>query len=95
MRWASGRSPNNAAVLRLEIVDQEYLALHRITLTLSQATQLTTVLRNHGTQGTYTRGCDVLSGPLNGKIRIEQQKFESPASQNLLNGPTTTRTVLP
>lgn len=95
MRWASGRSPNQAAVLRLAIDDGDYNLLHRITLSLPQAVALTAALRKNGTEQTWTRNCDVLIGPLNGNTRIEQQKFESIGSQTLLNGANTTRTVLP
>jgi hypothetical protein len=95
MRWASGRSPNDAAVLRVDIADAPYLALDRVTLSRSRALRLTASLRRKGEEATYQRGCDVLVGPLNGHPRIEQQKFESMTSQNLLNGAHTTRTVLP
>jgi len=95
MRWASGRSPNNAAVLRIEIADPHYNLLNQITLSLPEAIRLTASLRKNGTEGTWTRGCDVLVGPLNGNIHIGQQKFESAASQTLLNGVNATRTVLP
>jgi hypothetical protein len=95
MRWASGRSPNNAAVLQVEIADPHYNLLDRIMLSLSQAIRLTVSLRTSGTEATWTRGCEVLVGPLNGNIRIEQQKSESAASQTLLNGADTTRTALP
>lgn len=95
MRWASGRSPNDAAVLQVEIVDARYRALHRIVLSLSQAQRLTATRRRNRDEGAYQRGCDVLVGPLNGNVRFEQQKFESIPSQELLNGTGTTRTMLP
>jgi hypothetical protein len=95
MRWASGRSPNDAAVLQIDIADADYLALDRVALTLKQALRLSARLRRNGEEGSYQRGCDVIVGPLNGNTRIEQEKFESRVSQDLLNGDTTTRTVLP
>jgi hypothetical protein len=95
MRWASGRSPTQAAVLQLQIDDIAYHALHRITLSRPQAVALTRRLRNQGRERTWTRNCDILIGPLNGNVRIEQQKFESPGSEALLNGANTTRMVLP
>jgi hypothetical protein len=94
MRWARGRSPNGC-VLNLQIDDDEFARLDRRILDLKQATRFIRKLRGSKTIATYTMGCHVIEGPLGGSVVIFQWKYESDASQALLNGPQTVREVLP
>lgn len=88
--WAQYRFPN-PAVLVLEINNQEYDALDARRLTLDDALRLNQRLRNRRAQATYTTRHDVIVGPLVTKPHVEQQKFQSQAAQNLLNGQKTQR----
>ena len=84
---------NNSAVLVLTIDDDEYYALNLQRLTLNMAQMLNARLRGQGRQHTYTTVHDAIVGPLVNQPRIEQQKFQSPNAQILLNGPLTQRVV--
>jgi hypothetical protein len=84
---------NNGAVLILDIDAPAYHALNIRQLTLNMAQILNAQLRASKTQGTYTTVHDLIVGPLVAQPRIEQQKFQSAAAGNLLNGVQTTRTV--
>jgi hypothetical protein len=90
-RFPAGQFP---CLLDLNIDEQAFASLAARVLTLRQAVRLTQRIRAAGTTGTYAEGVDLVVGPLNGSNWIEQQKFESPASQALLNGPQTQRTVI-
>jgi hypothetical protein len=94
MRWARGRSPNGC-VLSLQINDNEFARLDRRILDLKQAARFSRTLRGSKATATYTMGCDVIEGPLGGYVVILQWKYESDASQALLNDPQTMREVLP
>lgn len=96
LTWVQHRFPANQlpCLLELSIDDQAFANLSARTLTRRQAIRLTQRLRAAGTVGTHTEGVDVVLGPLNGSNWIAQQKFESQASQILLNGPQTQRRVI-
>jgi len=79
-------------ILQLDIHDGQYNGLSRRVFDQRRARRLAARLRSNGTTGTHTEGVDVVVGPLN--QWVEQQKFESSTSQNLLNGPDTQRTVV-
>jgi hypothetical protein len=84
---------NNSAVLVLAIDDPAYHALNFRRLTLNMAQTLNARLRAGNTLHTYTTAHDAIVGPLVYQPRIEQQKFQSPNAQTLLNGPLTLRSV--
>jgi hypothetical protein len=94
-RWASGRSPKNAVVIKLKMDKEVYASLNPVVLNHQQARKLSIRLSKHNQCNTYVKACHVIVGPLNNNQRIEQFKFESAHSQNVLNGPNTTLTVLP
>ncbi len=93
MRWAAGRSPH-PAILVINIPAHIYANLNVVTLSLQAARSMNQRLRYQNQAGTYTYGCDVIEGPLVSQPQIRQYKFESIVAENLLNGPTTTRTVI-
>src|SRR5437870_3299789 len=57
---------------------------------------LTAMLNQTQQEDTYVDGtADVIEGPILGNMARMQQKFESANSETLLNGNSTTRTVIP
>jgi hypothetical protein len=73
-----------------------YGALTFLYLDANTGPALTALIYQNGEQDTYVDGsCDVIVGPIMGDVRRMQQKFESTAAEALLNGNSTTRTVLP
>jgi hypothetical protein len=97
--WAIRTSPRlNGApcVLRLDIDDAAYGALTILYLDGITGPALTAMIYQTNQQDTYVDGtCDVTEGPIMGNVRRMQQKFESANAQALLNGGSTTRTVIP
>lgn len=83
---------SNGAILILDIGDGDYHALRFWRLSLNQVQQLNARLRGPA-RTNYVTAHDVIVGPLVSSPRVEQQKFQSAAAQNLLNGPQTQRTV--
>ena len=90
-KFPAGQFP---CLLELNIDDQAFANLSARTLTRLQAIRLTQRLRAAGITGTHTEGVDVVLGLLNGSNWIDQQKFESHASQSVLNGLQTQRRVI-
>jgi hypothetical protein len=93
MRWARGRDPRGA-IVGFRVAAQAYGLLQIEDLDLKSARRLTRRLQARGEKATYKSGMDVMIGPLNGNDRNPQAKFESVVAQNVLNGPTTTRTLV-
>jgi len=93
-RRGYSRYGHNAAVLELIIDDPSYHALHFRRLSLNAAQRLDARLRTSGQTHTYTTNDDVIVGPLVAQPRIQQQKYQTQAAQNLLNGNLTQRTVI-
>ncbi|HUG94254.1 MAG TPA: hypothetical protein VML55_25720 [Planctomycetaceae bacterium] len=81
--------------MKLEIEDRSYYALKITRLTLNQAQRLTARIRAHHQENSFTTKHDVIEGPISGNPRKNQQKFQTGKAQNLLNGPNTTRSVIP
>ncbi|GEM_PF-6377631 len=96
LTWAQNRfgHAQNPSILQLELDDQAFRGLTVRQLTAKQAWKLSQKIYAKGTQKTHREGVDVVVGLLNGSAWVEQQKFESPKAQTLLNGTQTTRTVI-
>ncbi len=86
---------HGAALLTLRIDDTRYRALATRRLDLPGVRRLNQLLRQAGTQASYTTAHDVIVGPLVSDPRIEQQKFQSSRAEALLNGLDTERIVGP
>jgi hypothetical protein len=83
-------------VLRLDIDDAAYGALAFVYLDGTTGPALTAMINQAQQEDTYVDGtCDVIDGPIMGNLARRQQKFESANAQALLNGTSTTRTVMP
>jgi hypothetical protein len=95
LTWVQHR-PNmpNPCVLEVDIDDALYQALNPKQLDYKKAKRLEQKIRSAGTQNTHVLGENVVVGPLNGSNWIEQQKFETQASETLLNGNDTNRRVI-
>jgi len=97
--WAIRVSPRlNGApcVLRLDIEDAAYGGLTFRYLDVTTGRALSAMIYQASQESTYVDGtCDVIEGPVMGNMGRRQQKFESGKAQALLNGQSTTRTVIP
>jgi hypothetical protein len=83
-------------VLRLDIDDAGYGALAFLYLDAVTGPALTARLQQTQQEATWLEGtCDAIEGPTMGNMARMQQKFESVNAQTLLNGNSTTRTVIP
>ncbi len=83
-------------VLRLDIDDAGYGGLTFLYLDATTGPALTALIYLANEQQTYEDGnCDAIEGPIMGNMSRMQQKFESANAQALLNGSSTTRTVVP
>jgi hypothetical protein len=98
LAWAirvSARLNGPPCVLRLDIDDAEYGKFAILYLDAQTGPALTDDLDNTGQRRTYVDGShDLIEGPIMGNVRHMQQKFESAHSQAVLNGASTTRTVI-
>jgi hypothetical protein len=82
-----------AATLRLEIDDPSYYSLNLLRLSLNQAQMLNAGLTVK-TSKTYGTADDAIVGPLVNQHRIEQQKYQTPKAETLLNGLKTIRSII-
>lgn len=82
----------SAAVLVLEVDDQQFHRLQVKRLNLLQAQRLNARLRGNA-RNTYVTRHDAIIGPLVFQPKVMQQKFQSVNAGELLNGPFTQRTV--
>jgi len=96
LTWAlrNPRSRTTACILELNIDNTAYNKLKIRILDDKSASKLRQQIRASGMTKTYRANVDVLTGPLQSDPSVEQQKFESPASQALLNSPLTRRNVI-
>ena len=83
------------AVLRLDIEDGPYHGLTITILSVQQARRLRQTIRSVADPNNYLVGRDVVVGPIEINPRVIQDKFETPASQAVLNGNQTIREILP
>jgi hypothetical protein len=83
------------AVLRLDIEDGLYNGLAIRNLSVQQARRLRQTIRSSADPNNYLVGPDVVVGPNEINPRVIQDKFETPASETVLNGSQTIREVLP
>jgi hypothetical protein len=95
MRWASGRSPQNAVVISVSLQDAAYNLLSKQILKGKQVRRWNYRLRQTHNENIHVFNCDVVVGPIISKPHIEQQKFESPNAQAALNGPLTMLVMIP
>jgi hypothetical protein len=84
-----------AAVVALTIDDSAYHALRFMRLTINSTQKLNAKLRRQKATRTYVTVHDVIIGPLVNQPKITQQKFQSVAAKDLLNGSSTQRSVRP
>jgi len=96
LTWAQNHrgEPENACLLEVAIEDEAYARLQIRLLDTKQAKRLTQRIRKRKATRTHVEGVDVVTGPLNGSRRIQQQKFESDNAQVLLNGSQTRRRLI-
>ncbi len=84
-----------ACVLRLNIDNTDYGNFAILYLDAHTGPALTNHLDNTGQRRNYEDGNhDLIEGPIMGNMGHMQQKFESAHSQAVLNGNSTTRTVV-
>jgi hypothetical protein len=82
-------------VLRLDIEDDVYNGLTIRILSVQQARQLRQTVRSSADPNNYLVGRDIVVGPIEINPQVIQDKFETPASQTVLNGNQTIREALP
>jgi hypothetical protein len=92
LQWARGRF-RDGCLLQLDIDDEAFQVLDQLVLDVSAAWKLTQSIRRKKAEKSHLCGHDVVIGPIQGQPNRPQQKFESNAAQNLLNGTQTQRTV--
>lgn len=85
-------STQRPCILQLDMDDQQFAHLSKRILDSRAAKRLERRLRNNHQTATHVENVDVVVGPLS--QWNDQQKFESLASQTLLNGPDTQRRVV-
>lgn len=85
--WAKNRFDDTAAVVSLEIHDDDYFALQPMLLSRTEALAERNRIKSAGTTRTHTFSVNVVWSPIVGTTRVDadQHKFESDTSQNLLN----------
>ena len=93
-RRGYSRFGRNAAVLELNIDDPSYHALGFRRLSLNAAQMLDARLRSSGQTHTYMTNDDVIVGPLVSQPRVQQQKYQTPTAETMLNGNRTQRNVI-
>lgn len=85
--WAANRFKHDAAVVRLEVPDGDYLGLEPLLLSRTDALKHRNEIKAASTTRTHTFNVNVVWSPIVGTTRVDadQHKFESQTAQNLLN----------
>ena len=86
--WARNRHKHDAAVVELNVPEDEYFNLEPLLLSRTDALSERNKIKATATTRTHTFKVNVVWSPIVGTTRVDadQHKFESAASAALLNG---------
>lgn len=91
LRFAIGRcGVTNARVLAFQFDPTKLAKLKFVSLDVKKARQVVRAVRNKRLEGTWTKGVDLVGGPIEADRNYYQVKFESAASAVLLNDSSAT-----
>ena len=91
--WARNRHKHDAAVVELSVPEDEYFKLEPLLLSRTDALSERNRIKAAATTRTHTFNANVVWSPIVGTTRVDadQHKFESKASEALLNSATIPR----
>lgn len=94
--WARNMHKGNAAVVELNVPDDDYFKLDPLLLSRVEALAERKKIKTNSATRTHTFGSNVVWSPIVGTTRIDadQHKFESLVSELLLNNSATPRKIV-